>query len=148
MLELISLYLSLKDIHTISEEKLNAMTIRQLQSIILNQNIICDPEMESLWKYRNGDPTIKLGNSILFLSQIIFEHYQIKVFVIIDENDYPLNSSLESPFHERILREQQSLLEAGLKGNHNICKVVMTGTLHFEEGSVCPGALILSSTEP
>ena len=105
MLELISLYLSLKDIHTISEEKLNAMTIRQLQGLILNQQILSDPEVESLWKYRNGDPTIKLGNSILFLSKMLFEHYNKRVFVIIDEYDYPLNNSLESPFHDRIHEE-------------------------------------------
>ncbi len=68
-----------------------------------------------------------LIDSILILSQILNVYYgDQKVFVIIDEYDAPLNSSLGETYFNKVDKTLKAMYSAGLKDNENIKKAILT----------------------
>jgi hypothetical protein len=72
---------------------------------------------------------LDIGDSLRFLSEILYEHFGKKVYVLIDEYDTPLQ---ESPWNNNIDIEDineyyDSILCSALKDNKYLEKAVMTG---------------------
>jgi hypothetical protein len=72
---------------------------------------------------------LDIGDSLRFLSEILYEHFGKKVYVLIDEYDTPLQESLwnNNIDIEDINEYYDSILCSALKDNKYLEKAVMTG---------------------
>jgi hypothetical protein len=75
----------------------------------------------------------QLANSLKFLSECLFRHYNKRVIILIDEYDTPLNSSYNTDHFERVVDFFREMLGATLKGNLFLEKGVMTGILRLSK---------------
>jgi len=77
--------------------------------------------------------------SLLLLSQILYEHYGERVILLIDEYDVPLESAYTGGYYNEMLDFIRSLLRSILKGNPCLEFAVLTGCLRLAKESVFTG---------
>ena len=74
-----------------------------------------------------------LFDSIKFLSELLYEHFNQKAFVLIDEYDSPMNDVMR--YTQDSLRDIARFLghifRNGLKNNNNVFKAIITGILRI-----------------
>ena len=101
--------------------------------------------IERFEKYREEDPQIGLGRSILFLAELLYEHFHRKVIVIIDEFDSPITSQYDHDPEQRHLENTKDILNniyvtAFKIGSHNYYeKVILIGILPIVKGNLFAG---------
>jgi len=79
-------------------------------------------------KYLEGDISrAEIGNSVQFLSELLYKHHKEKVYILVDEYDTPLNYAYQNPDYERVLGVMRAILGTALKGNQYLKKSVVTG---------------------
>ncbi|MDR1559204.1 MAG: ATP-binding protein [Clostridiales bacterium] len=78
-------------------------------------------------------------DSLRFLSEALYEVYQKKTIILIDEYDVPLENSYERGFYEKMTDFIRSLFESALKTNPCLEFAVLTGCLRVSKESVFTG---------
>ena len=102
--------------------------------------VYTDAEKFKMYLSTDGEMITKdrIVRSITFLSRLLCEYFNKKVFVIVDEYDAPLNSSIGKahfPSLVGIIRE----MFRGIKNNNAIEKVIFTGILRIAKESLFSG---------
>jgi len=81
-----------------------------------------------------------LKYSIEFLSKLLFEHFDKKVFVLIDEYDAPINSLLKDPDALKMALELlKEMFAYGLKNSPYLEKSIITGILRLTKAELFSG---------
>lgn len=99
-----------------------------------------DYEKERIVRLLNaqGDESDYLA-SLQFLSQILYETYEKKVIILIDEYDVPLENAYFEGFYDDMVMFIRSLFESALKTNPCLEFAVVTGCLRISKESIFTG---------
>ncbi|CAF0805465.1 unnamed protein product [Brachionus calyciflorus] len=121
--------------------------IRVLNNIIHNSTSLESPKsvaehslnlFKNVQEDRATDKEIK--NSLRFLSELLFNHFNKKVFILIDEYDAPLNSATQNNVDvNKINNLMEAILCSTFKNNRNLKKGLMTGISGIARASASSG---------
>ena len=88
------------------------------------------------------DETVReslLTNSLRFLSELLYKHYEQKVIILIDEYDVPLDKAEKNGFYEEMVSLIRGMFNQALKTNPYMKFAVMTGCLRIAKESIFTG---------
>jgi len=77
-----------------------------------------------------------LPDSILLLTQVLYEYYKIKSIVIIDEYDYPFIEAKVNGYYDEINTILSTMFCEAFKGNKYLDKGIMTGIQKIAQESI------------
>ncbi len=77
--------------------------------------------------------------SLMMLSQMLDEHYQIAPIVIIDEYDTPIQQGYLCGFYEEVIQFMRNFFSGGLKDNRHLSYGFLTGILRVAKESIFSG---------
>lgn len=77
--------------------------------------------------------------AIKFLSQCLYQYYDTKAIILIDEYDVPLENAYFGGFYDKMIALIRSLFESALKTNENLEFAVITGCLRISKESIFTG---------
>ena len=87
---------------------------------------------------RRGDYSM-YNTSLNFLSNCLYEVYEKKVVVLIDEYDVPLENAYFNGFYKDMINLIRSVFESALKTNDSLEFAVLTGCLRISKESIFTG---------
>jgi hypothetical protein len=82
---------------------------------------------------------VSYSNSLLLLTELLHNHYQKKVIVLIDEYDTPIHASYVHKFYQEIIQFMRSLLTPVLKDNLYLERGILTGILRTAKEGIFSG---------
>ncbi|MCC8416267.1 MAG: AAA family ATPase [Rickettsia endosymbiont of Gnoriste bilineata] len=97
---------------------------------------------EQLTRYFSGKfNKVELENSLKFLSDLLFKHFNQKVYILIDEYDTPINSAYmkfgnNSEEFEEVLSLFRAIFGNSLKTNDSLQKGIITGILRVAKANL------------
>lgn len=77
--------------------------------------------------------------SLMYLSQMLDEHYGIAPIIIIDEYDTPIQQGHTCDFYDKIILFMRNLFSGGLKDNKHLSYGFLTGILRVAKESIFSG---------
>ena len=77
--------------------------------------------------------------SLMYLSQMLDEHYGIAPIIIIDEYDTPIQQGHACGFYDKIILFMRNLFSGGLKDNKHLSYGFLTGILRVAKESIFSG---------
>lgn len=80
-----------------------------------------------------------LLNSLRMLSAILFQYYQKKVIILIDEYDVPLAKANEKGYYDEMVVLLRNMFEHALETNDTLYFAVLTGCLRIAKESIFTG---------
>ncbi|WP_341758066.1 AAA family ATPase [Candidatus Tisiphia endosymbiont of Ditula angustiorana] len=100
-----------------------------------------EAEKEQLTRYFSGKfNKVELENSLKFLSDLLYKHFNQKVYILIDEYDTPINSSYVEFGHKeefnQVLKLFRAIFGNSLKTNDSLQKGVITGILRIAKANL------------
>ncbi|WP_425361637.1 AAA family ATPase [Candidatus Tisiphia endosymbiont of Ceraclea dissimilis] len=106
------------------------------------ENLLNDAQKRQLTRYFTGEfNKVELENSLKFLSDLLYKHFNQKVYILVDEYDTPINSAymkfgnnLEE--FEEVLALFRAIFGNSLKGNDSLQKGVITGILRIAKANL------------
>ncbi|WP_341794075.1 MULTISPECIES: AAA family ATPase [unclassified Rickettsia] len=107
-----------------------------------NTNLLDEGQKSRLERYFVGKvDAADLKISLRFLSELLFKHFNQKVYILIDEYDTPINSAYiklgsESEEFEKVLELFRGMLGSSLKSNPYLEKGVITGILRIAKANL------------
>jgi len=137
------IYLSFKDIKALNWEKCYFMTKRLITYLYnefeflrkkLNKKDLSD--FEKVWLDEEG---ADWENSLKNLLRYLYEYYNKKVVVLIDEYDTPIVSGYNNGYKKEVLDLYRSLYSTVLKSNKHLQFSVMTGILRIAKEGIFSG---------
>ncbi|HJD56513.1 MAG TPA: AAA family ATPase, partial [Rickettsia endosymbiont of Sericostoma sp. HW-2014] len=106
-----------------------------------DEKLLIDAQKEILQRYFTGkliEDDIK--NSLKFLSDLLYKHFNQKVYILIDEYDTPINSSYMEFGHteefNQVLKLFRAIFGNSLKTNDSLQKGVITGILRVAKANL------------
>ena len=94
-------------------------------------------QQDRFYKVLKREAGVKeLEQSLLFLSQLLYEKYGKKVILLIDEYDVPIQSGYLNGYYTEIIGFIKNLFGNTLKTNDNVKFAVMTGVLRVSKESI------------
>jgi Predicted AAA-ATPase/PD-(D/E)XK nuclease superfamily len=106
------------------------------------ENLLNDAQKKQLTKYFTGKfNKVELENSLKFLSDLLYKHFNQKVYILVDEYDTPINSAYmkfgnNSEEFEEVLSLFRAIFGNSLKGNYSLQKGVITGILRIAKANL------------
>ena len=137
------IYLSFKDIKALNWEKCYFMTRRLITYLYnefeflrekLNKKDLSD--FDKVWLDEEG---ADWENSLKNLLRYLYEYYNKKVVVLIDEYDTPIVSGYNNGYKKEVLALYRSLYSTVLKSNTHLQFSVMTGILRIAKEGIFSG---------
>lgn len=137
------IYLSFKDIKALNWEKCYFMTKRLITYLYnefeflrekLNKKDLSD--FDKVWLDEEG---ADWENSLKNLLRYLYEYYNKKVVVLIDEYDTPIVSGYNNGYKKEVLDLYRSLYSTVLKSNAHLQFSVMTGILKIAKEGIFSG---------
>ncbi|MCC8483107.1 MAG: AAA family ATPase [Rickettsia endosymbiont of Labidopullus appendiculatus] len=100
-----------------------------------------EAEKEQLTRYFSGKfNKVELENSLKFLSDLLYKHFNQKVYILIDEYDTPINSSYMEFGHKeefnQVLKLFRAIFGNSLKTNDSLQKGIITGILRVAKANL------------
>ena len=77
--------------------------------------------------------------SLLYLSQMLDEHYGVAPIIIIDEYDTPIQQGYMRGFYDKVVQFMRNLFSGGLKDNKHLSYGFLTGILRVAKESIFSG---------
>ncbi len=107
---------------------------------LLSSTKLVDFELNIFKKYIEceKDPQM-IADAIKDLSELIYKHYEQKVYILIDEYDTPLNEAFLKGYINELTDLMRNLMSAALKDNHCLQKAILTGILRISKDSMLSG---------
>ena len=108
----------------------------------VNNNALDAVEKEKLSSYFSTNLSlVNLKSGLRFLSELLFKHFEQKVYILIDEYDTPINSSYlkfghKSEEFEQVLELFRTMFGTVLKTNPYLEKAVLTGILRVAKANL------------
>lgn len=138
--------ISLKDVDGLTfTEALGGMgftisrAARQMQ-FLLESTKLTPSEKELLTELCYPDiAPLKQKNSLAFLSELLFKHYNQKVIILIDEYDVPLDKAYQNGYYREMVSHIRSFFSSALKSNDFLYTAVITGCLRIARESIFTG---------
>ncbi|WP_341749058.1 AAA family ATPase [Candidatus Tisiphia endosymbiont of Sialis lutaria] len=130
------------------ESKINYQVIqlfsnyRYLETYLTDkENLLNDAQKKQLTRYFSGEfNKVELENSLKFLSDLLYKHFNQKVYILIDEYDTPINSSYMEFGHKeefnQVLKLFRAIFGNSLKTNDSLQKGVITGILRVAKANL------------
>ena len=87
---------------------------------------------------RNAD-IVSLSSSFAVLSRMLFQHYNEKAIIIIDEYDIPIQQGHTKGFYNEVIDFMRNLFSGGLKDNPCLAYGFLTGILRVAKESIFSG---------
>ncbi|MEK7654755.1 MAG: AAA family ATPase, partial [Pseudomonadota bacterium] len=81
----------------------------------------------------------QLCNSLSVLSKKLYQHYDQRAIILIDEYDAPIQTGYLNGYYEEIVALLRSLLEDGFKDNNSLYKGVLTGVTRIAKENLFSG---------
>ncbi len=108
---------------------------------LLDSDKLTTFDKEELICLMRGDfeKNINLHDSLKFLTELLFLHYEIPVIVLIDEYDVPLDKAYQKGYYPEMVDLIRSLFGQVLKTNENLYFAVITGCLRIARESIFTG---------
>ena len=137
------IYLSFKDIKALNWEKCYYLTRRLITYLYnefeflrekLNKKDLSD--FDKVWLDEEG---ADWENSLKNLLRYLYEYYNKKVVVLIDEYDTPIVSGYNNGYKKKVLALYRSLYSTVLKSNTHLQFSVMTGILRIAKEGIFSG---------
>ena len=92
---------------------------------------------ESFEKIMQADSSfIYLSTALLDIVRVVYEYYQIKPILLIDEYDQPIMSSYEFGYHDIVGTFFSNLYGSAMKGNHALGQALLTGVQRVAKESI------------
>jgi len=112
-------------------------TYREHEQILTKSANLTDTQKKiyKLLLNREGNRA-QLENSLKFLSECLYHHYNEKVIILIDEYDTPLNAVYNKDYFEQVINFFKGMFGAALKGNDVLEKGIMTGILRLSKNKM------------
>jgi len=120
-----------------------------LMTKLIRQEFIRHSELASSDKITNPDYYQKIINgsanendfmmSLMYLSQMLDEHYGIAPIIIIDEYDTPIQQGHTLGFYDKVILFMRNLFSGGLKDNRHLSYGFLTGILRVAKESIFSG---------
>ncbi|MCC8399430.1 MAG: ATP-binding protein [Rickettsia endosymbiont of Platyusa sonomae] len=110
--------------------------------IAKDENLLDDIQKEKLSRYFTGKLDIEdLKDSLRFLSEVMYKHFNQKVYILIDEYDTPINSSYikfssKPEEFEQVLELFRGMFGSSLKTNTCVEKGIITGILRIAKANL------------
>ncbi|WP_341793693.1 AAA family ATPase [Rickettsia endosymbiont of Ceutorhynchus obstrictus] len=110
--------------------------------VISDNGLLDSVQKKQLERYFTGELTIEdIKDSLRFLSELLFKHFNQKVYILIDEYDTPINSSYlefgnKSEEFDNVLKLFRGMLGSSLKSNPYLEKGVITGILRIAKANL------------
>ncbi|MCC8400241.1 MAG: AAA family ATPase, partial [Rickettsia endosymbiont of Platyusa sonomae] len=112
------------------------------QSCQESTKLLSNAQKNQLDKYLSGSID-KLGieNSLCFLSELLFKHFNQKVYILIDEYDTPINSAYiefgdKLKEFDEVLKIFRGMFGSSLKSNPCLEKGIITGILRIAKANL------------
>ncbi len=137
--------LSLKSGKQADFETAYIMLCRQIAGEYERHRYILDGDMpqkrkEKFQKIMDEEAEYALfADSLKFLSECLYDYFETKVIVLIDEYDVPLENAYMRGFYQQMVDFIRSLFESALKTNDCLEFAVMTGCLRLAKESIFTG---------
>ncbi|WP_341793678.1 MULTISPECIES: AAA family ATPase [unclassified Rickettsia] len=146
--------LNLKDVKGSSYQEIEKGIEKQIINLFINQRylkkyyIINDNDLldnvqkKQLERYFNGELTLEdIKDGLRFLCELLFKHFNQKVYILIDEYDTPINSAYvefgnKQEEFNNVLKLFRGILGSSLKSNPYLEKGVITGILRVAKANL------------
>ncbi len=145
--------LNLKDVKGSSYQEIESGIKNQVTKLFVNhrylkhyiakdENLLDDIQKEKLNRYFTGKLDKEdLKDSLCFLSELLFKHFNQKVYILIDEYDTPINSSYiefgnKLKEFDDVLKIFRGMFGSSLKSNPYLEKGVITGILRIAKANL------------
>ena len=137
------IYLSFKDIKALNWEKCYFMT-RRLITYLYNEfeflrEKLNKKDLSDFYKVWLDEKDADWENSLKNLLRYLYEYYNKKVVVLIDEYDTPIVSGYNNGYKKEVLDLYRSLYSTVLKSNTHLQFSVMTGILRIAKEGIFSG---------
>ena len=96
-------------------------------------------ELQVFQGYWLEDVNFDICRSLRILIEYIFEYFNERVYVLIDEYDALMNSAIEKPYYDYVKSTMSEIYSLALKNNKKIKKTVMVGILPFSARNLSAG---------
>lgn len=101
---------------------------------------LSDVALKSLKNYHEGTKQeVDLQVALQFLSKCLYQHYEKKVILLIDEYDVPLQDAYLNNYYDQMVNFLRNVFSEALKTNDALEKGVLTGCLRIAKESVFTG---------
>lgn len=101
---------------------------------------LSDVALKSLKNYHEGTKQeVDLQVALQFLSKCLYQHYERKVILLIDEYDVPLQDAYLNNYYDQMVNFLRNVFSEALKTNDALEKGVLTGCLRIAKESVFTG---------
>ncbi len=140
-----TIFISFKDVDGLNEK--NAFdTLKNIlfnlylrNSYLLSSDKVSDVLKEKFNRIYRGNPTLsEIKNSLSLLMNMLYEHYNRKVILLIDEYDVPMAKASEKGYYAEMLDVMKAMLNV-LKDNETLEFAVVTGCLRIAKESIFTG---------
>lgn len=138
--------ISLKDMKNLNIEEAYEYFNGIIKRIIVkyyelySSSYIVDSIKEELKRLENKTASkSELENSLLTISECLYQHFQNKVIILIDEYDVPLQSAYINGYYDEMVNFLRNVFSSALKTNGALEKGVMTGCLRIAKESIFTG---------
>jgi Predicted AAA-ATPase len=111
--------------------------VETLEIFIKENNINAGQDLKKFQKFRSKDTSADLEVSILFLSEFLYNYFKRQCYVIIDEYDAPVNSSIDTEYFDEVSKLMDFIFSNGLKDNKFVEKAILTGIMDIPESALC-----------
>lgn len=82
---------------------------------------------------------VELSHALLYLSQMLHEHYGESAVIIVDEYDTPIQQGHAKDFYEEVISFMRNLLSGCFKDNKHLAYGFLTGVLRVAKESIFSG---------
>lgn len=107
---------------------------------LLDSPHLSETQKESFTAVLKGNMESEIFETALRdLTKYLYLHFNVKPILLIDEYDTPIQSGYMHGYYDDVISFMRSLLGAGLKGNPNLHKAVLTGILRVSKESLFSG---------
>jgi len=107
---------------------------------LLNDYLITCPDQAIFQRIISNTATFTdYANSLKVLSKALYNHYQVKSVILIDEYDTPIQASFFHHYYDEIIDFMRIFLSSALKDNEYLEKAVLTGILRIAKESLFSG---------
>lgn len=145
------IFISLKDVAGLTFKEAVDMLVQLIGreakrfSFLQNSSRLSADEQDqykSLIAIKNGKHWMDKGllaSSLIILSQLLYQHYDQKVIILIDEYDVPLDKAFQNGYYREMVSLIRSLFGQALKTNSFLQFAALTGCLCVSKESIFTG---------
>lgn len=138
--------ISLKDMKRLTmEDQIEKFSAIISNIIKQNLELLDSPYIEKndkhlLHQYKDRKSSFSdIQDALLNISHCMFQHYQRKVIILIDEYDVPLQYAYENKYYDQMTNFISNTFSACLKTNDALEKGILTGCLRIAKESIFTG---------